>query len=77
MLMREKRAPTRRNAAPSSTCCSAITKNGMPPTQIAAPGKAPRSATTVAPIRSASSWAATTTASPSPAGPERDDPSAE
>ena len=35
--MREKRAPTRRNAAPSRTRASASRKHGRPPIQIAAP----------------------------------------
>ena len=37
MLMRENRAPTRRNAAPSRSRPSAITKHGIPPTHTAAP----------------------------------------
>ena len=37
MDMRENRAPTRRQDAPSFTRASAIRKAGMPPTQIAAP----------------------------------------
>ena len=37
MLIRLNRAPTRRSACPSRSRPSAMTKNGMPPTQIAAP----------------------------------------
>ena len=37
MLMRENRAPTRRNDAPSRSRPNAITKQGMPPTHTAAP----------------------------------------